>query len=308
MECFTTKTIAVRDIRVLQRIRKGALEIEELAEDIRARGLINPITVMEDEQHRFTLIAGLRRLEACRKNGVEDIRATIVSPMDADALLKMEFAENEQRQDFTMSERLDYAAKIKAIEEAKARERKSFFSQIKGEVDMDDRPYPEKTTTRDAIAKQVGIGSGRQYERAAKIASKRPDLMEKVDAGEMSIHKAYAETVSVDPQEEIAELPEAEQAPSKPLVPDPITRARHERLMKNSVYAELYQKHKEAVEEANIARCQLAFQVEGYEKRVRAYEENADYMRRKISKLESENAKLRAQLDTLNAANNTNDN
>ncbi|NLF27864.1 MAG: hypothetical protein GX592_08195 [Clostridiales bacterium] len=211
----------------------------------------------------------------------------------------MEFAENEQRQGFTVSERLEYAEKIKAIEQAKARERKSIYArdgrdeETPDNQDRDTCPYPEKGRTRDAIAKNVGLGSGRQYDRAIKVAAKRPDLMEKIDKGETTIGRAYKETLSARQ----VETPGGEPPKSStPLPNDQVARAKHERLMKNPLYTELREKYAEAVKDANLARRERDFKIEGYDKRIRACDENADYMRRIIDRLEAENAELRRRL------------
>ena len=45
----------------------------------------------------------------------------------------------------------------------------------------------------DELAKKVGFSSGRQLERATYVTKERPDLMEKVDAGEKSVTQAYEE-------------------------------------------------------------------------------------------------------------------
>ena len=56
----------------------------------------------------------------------------------------------------------------------------------------------EKGKTRDKVAKAIGMGSGKTYDRAAKVweAAKEGnevalELVEKLDKGEVSIHKAY---------------------------------------------------------------------------------------------------------------------
>ena len=59
-------------------------------------------------------------------------------------------------------------------------------------------PEREAGRTRDKVAQAVGIGSGRSYDKAAKVweAAKEGnevalELVEKLDKGEVSIHKAY---------------------------------------------------------------------------------------------------------------------
>jgi len=67
------KEVDISVIKVGKRIREDVGNIDELAESIRDLGLINPVTLTED----FELIAGQRRLEACKQLGWEKIPAMI---------------------------------------------------------------------------------------------------------------------------------------------------------------------------------------------------------------------------------------
>ena len=118
-----TRVILIASVQVSTRIRKDPGDLTELADDLKKHGLINPITVMDCKIGTYQLIAGLRRLEAAKLIQMSELRATLLSPMQAEELLEIEIAENEQRLNFTTAERLEYAEKIKAIEQAKARER-----------------------------------------------------------------------------------------------------------------------------------------------------------------------------------------
>jgi ParB family chromosome partitioning protein len=74
--------------------RRKVDRIEDLAEAISSEGLLHPITV--DTKHR--LIAGRRRLEACKMLGRETISASIVD-VEGDAAALIEIDENLKRQD-----------------------------------------------------------------------------------------------------------------------------------------------------------------------------------------------------------------
>lgn len=184
------------DIAVTERIRKDNGTLDELAASVSERGLINPITVMENADGKYTLIAGLRRLEACRLLGKESVRATVLTPMAADEALMLEIAENEQRKEFTVAERLDYAAKLKVVESEKARGRKSLHARdgYENNQDVSKRPHPDEGgRVRDIVAKKAGFTSQQQMGRAAVVAEKRPDLLPKIDSGETTICGAYKE-------------------------------------------------------------------------------------------------------------------
>jgi len=72
--------------------------LEELADSIRALGVIQPITVNRAEGGRYIIISGERRLRASRRAGLESIPA-YVREVDNQALHEMALVENIQRQD-----------------------------------------------------------------------------------------------------------------------------------------------------------------------------------------------------------------
>ena len=78
MKKMDTKMLRISEVRVAERIRKDNGGLEELAGDIREHGLINPITVMEQTEGGYVLIAGLRRLKAMELLGAKEIRATVM--------------------------------------------------------------------------------------------------------------------------------------------------------------------------------------------------------------------------------------
>ncbi len=75
----------------------------QLADSIRQFGLMQPITVRATSGSRYELIAGERRLRACRMLGESHIKATILHVSDAEAAL-MTMAENLQREDLSFFE------------------------------------------------------------------------------------------------------------------------------------------------------------------------------------------------------------
>ena len=83
------------------RIRKDVGDIAALENSIRNVGLLNPIVI--DEKDR--LVAGYRRLMACRNLGWREIEVTVVNfAGDALKLLDAEADENLFRKDFTPAE------------------------------------------------------------------------------------------------------------------------------------------------------------------------------------------------------------
>jgi len=72
--------------------------LEELAESIRALGLIQPITVRRKADGRYQIISGERRFRACRLTGMNMIPAYIRDTNDQ-GMLEMAIVENIQRED-----------------------------------------------------------------------------------------------------------------------------------------------------------------------------------------------------------------
>jgi ParB family chromosome partitioning protein len=100
--------IAINDITVGGRIRQAMEYMDELTENIQEFGLLEPIIVMRQQDGKYLLLAGQRRLAAVTKLGYDVIEAKVLSPMDTYHALMVEISENEQRQQFTHMERLQY--------------------------------------------------------------------------------------------------------------------------------------------------------------------------------------------------------
>ena len=178
----------IRKIKVAARIRKQSVKIEELAADIKKNGLLNPVTVLAVDGGEFQLIAGLRRIKAAQALGWTEIDVNVVSPADAEAALRMEISENEQREPFTFSEKMDYARLIEEIEREKARQRMSYGGK-KRPHDTDS--IGPKGKSRDAIGGKIDM-SGKQYDRARYIAEHAPQsVIDELDSGKRTIRGAY---------------------------------------------------------------------------------------------------------------------
>ena len=99
--------LALIDVRPQVRTTFDDAGLQELAGDILARGLLQPV-LLNPNGDRYTLIAGERRVRACSIAGLSDIPALITKANESDALL-MQLAENIQR------EALDLGDTVKAV-------------------------------------------------------------------------------------------------------------------------------------------------------------------------------------------------
>lgn len=94
------KSVDINSIKVKKRIREKTVPIQPLVESIQKYGLLEPIVI--DDKNR--LIAGFRRLQACKQLGFDTILANIVSIEDAEAFLLLEIEENTCRFQFSEEE------------------------------------------------------------------------------------------------------------------------------------------------------------------------------------------------------------
>jgi N6-adenosine-specific RNA methylase IME4 len=112
----THRLLSIAAIRVGERHRKEMGDIDALARSISENGLLHPIVVSEKNE----LVAGARRLAACKKLGWSDVRVTVVNIAD---IARGEFAENIDRKDFTLSEAVAIKRALEPIEKAAAKGR-----------------------------------------------------------------------------------------------------------------------------------------------------------------------------------------
>lgn len=191
--------VDIDKIRANDRIRKDFGNLDELAEDIKENGLINPPVVTPDLQ----LIAGERRIRACQKLGWKQIEVRVMTVRDAEHQLKLEINENENRKDFTFSEKMEWARRLERIEAAKARERQqAALRQNSGIVSQNS---DKRGRSDDIVARETGFGSRDTYRKAKFIVEHgNEELIAKLDAGEISINKAYQELMERLKQEEEA--------------------------------------------------------------------------------------------------------
>ena len=93
----STVVLPIDSIHVGKRHRLDLGDIDGLAGNIRDIGLLHPLPVKPNGE----LIAGARRFAACKRLGWTEIPVNVV---DLDAVVKGEFAENDYRKPFTLSE------------------------------------------------------------------------------------------------------------------------------------------------------------------------------------------------------------
>jgi ParB family chromosome partitioning protein len=156
--------VDIHAIRIVDRHRRDVGDLQALADSIIDVGLINPVTLTRD----LRLVAGQRRMEACRLIGVDTVPVRFVDNLnDAAKLLRAERDENVCRKDMLPSELAALGESLLAIEAPAANERRR-EAQERGRatqrgVDSGDRSLIQLTgQSRDAVGEALGM-SGRTY-------------------------------------------------------------------------------------------------------------------------------------------------
>ncbi len=112
--------ITIDDIKLGKRIREDLGDLTSLQNSISTLGLFNPVTINQN----YELLAGARRLTACKNLGWKEIDVNIITTSGDLAKLEIESQENFMRKGFTEHE-------IEKIIERKRRlAKKGFFYTI----------------------------------------------------------------------------------------------------------------------------------------------------------------------------------
>ena len=164
------------------RIRKDFGDIQELADDIKENGLIQPPVVNKD----YELLAGERRLRACESLGWKQIEVRMMDTRDAEHELNVEISENDVRKGFTKSERVDYMKRLLRIEQAKAKERQGERTSVENKTEV--------IRADSETAKQFGIAKDTMRKEMSIVENKNlltPSDFADWDEGKLSTNKAY---------------------------------------------------------------------------------------------------------------------
>lgn len=153
--------------------------LHELAEGIKKHGIKEPLVITESGK----LISGHRRYYAAIKAGLHAVPVRYERDiLDDDHELELLVEYNRQRRK-TATEIYNEAQVIRGI--------------------LDKRQITGRTS--DHIAKQIGLGSGRNLEKLEYVQEHAPQaIKEQLDRGDVSIHHAYTETKKINQAPEAA--------------------------------------------------------------------------------------------------------
>ena len=200
--------LPILTIKVGVRFRKDLGDIDALAKSIGEIGLLHPIVVNENNE----LIAGVRRLEACKKLGWTDIPVHIVNLAE---IRKGQIDENVVRKDFVASEIAAIYEALAPEEKAEAEERQKQTRFVNGKKLSGLRKF---RTPKGRVTKNIGRYLGRSDRTVEKIvaiaevAKKQPEkfgkLMGKVDKQQTSVDYAYKMVKQAEAQENPPPIPQ----------------------------------------------------------------------------------------------------
>ena len=134
-------------IQIGFRYRKDLGDLRSLADSISEVGLLHPVVVTPEGR----LIAGQRRLEACRLRGWKDVPVTVVDLYQA---ARGEAHENFVRKDLLPSEIVALKRAIEPLERRAARERQGSRTDLCLPATVAEC----QGATRDKIARYLGVG------------------------------------------------------------------------------------------------------------------------------------------------------
>ena len=157
----------------------GEDEDSELIELICQSGWIKPLVITPNN----IIISGHRRWKAALELGIESIPVEVREFLDEVAELEALLLENASRTK-TTEQKVREGEAWSLVEKHRAKQRQQQaavttnqkLGRDSSKTLMENFPQASKGTTRDAIASRVGLGSGRTYEKAAKVV-KTIDLL-----------------------------------------------------------------------------------------------------------------------------------
>ena len=151
-------------------------DMMNLAESVREQGIITPATLRKKEDGRYEILSGHRRKRACELAGLETLRSEVVE-MDRDAAVIFMVDSNLQRTTILPSEKaFSYKMRLEAMKRQGKR------------MDLTSRPVGEKLSV-ERLGEEVSE-SGRQVHRYIRLTELIPELLEKVDKGEIALRPA----------------------------------------------------------------------------------------------------------------------
>lgn len=164
-------------------------EYAELREDILRNGQLDPITLYEGK-----VLDGRHRARACSELGIEPW----TRPYDGDSPAQFVISLNVHRRQLTTGQRAEIARLFipSLAIEAKERQREhggTAPGRASANTGRQSTPSDRSGRSAKQAAGLVGVSESAVL-RVSRVAEHRPDLHQKVKAGEMTVNAAYEKT------------------------------------------------------------------------------------------------------------------
>ena len=177
---LSVNSMRIEAIQVGFRYRKDLGDLRSLADSISEVGLLHPAVVTPEGR----LIAGQRRLEACRQLGWAEVPVTVVDLLQA---ARGEAHENFVRKDLLPSEIVALKRAIEPLERREARQRQGSRADLCHPATVAECQGAYPGDARDNIARYLGVGrtTPERAEAVVAAAEEEPEeygyLVEQMD-------------------------------------------------------------------------------------------------------------------------------
>ncbi|MBD2437390.1 ParB/RepB/Spo0J family partition protein [Nostoc sp. FACHB-110] len=178
-------------------------DVQDLAESIATHGLQETFTVTPKNDGRFTIIHGHRRRLACLKAGLTKVPAKVKNFSTSEDAIAALLSGNEYREKSIEQKAREYLA-WEELEKQKAKSRQG-------------RPGEGQGTTRDIIAKRVGLGSGVNAEHAVTALKAMDEAKDPVKRSQLKM--ALSKPRGVDAAYKLVKPTQPTQKPQQRWIP-----------------------------------------------------------------------------------------
>jgi len=159
----------------------GKNELAELAEDIKAHGLLNPVVLFEGK-----VLDGRNRLAACR---IAKVKPRFVEWSGNGSPAEWVISENLIRRHLTASQRAVIAHDLLPLLESEAKKRQR-LSKGRGKKGAKELADPLQVGKASVVAARIAKTNSTYVEAIKSINAQAPELVEKVRCGDITIPDA----------------------------------------------------------------------------------------------------------------------
>lgn len=223
--------VPIDSIRIVDRHRRDLGDLDALGKSILDVGLLNPVTLTCDDR----LVAGQRRMQACRLIGMDTVPVRYVDNLtDAAALLRAERDENVCRKDMSASELYAVGKALEGLERPAAAQRQADAGARNLGIASSDPGIgtSDYHDTREAVGAAIGL-SGPQWQRlkhmgdrAAEGDQPASNTLQRIDSGEETIAGGYRKLRKTDTEPTAQPATEPDPTPEQDWIPEGSDRSR----------------------------------------------------------------------------------